>query len=276
MGEKIFKYILLMLVFRKTMQILNEGRELAFIFVITLTALLYYLTEYAKTHDIPLKQLAAFEAISEGVGRCAELGKPLVIHCGQRNLDHPEVAVTLSALEILSYVAKLCAEAGVRIIVPTMLHTAYPVQVERVREAYTEAGVPDAFNENDVRFLSPHHQVYATAVMSLFEREDVGANIMVGRWSGISMALAETSARLGIFGVGGTDQPDNMPFFIPTMDYAIIGEEMYALGAYVGKAPRDIGNIFAKDVMKLVVIGGILLGVLLALVGIPLSNVMGI
>jgi hypothetical protein len=67
-----------------------------------------------------------------------------------------------------------------------------------------------------------------------------------------------------------------MPFFIPTMDYAIIGEEMYALGAYVGKEPRDIGNIFAKDVMKLLVIGGILLGVVLALAGIPLSNVIGI
>jgi hypothetical protein len=263
-----------MLVFRKTMPILNEGREIAFLFVILLTVLLHYLTEYAKTHDVQLRKLASFEAMGEAVGRCAELGKPLVIHCGQRNLDHPEVAVTLSALEILSYVAKQCAEAGVRIIVPTLLHTAYPVQVERVREAYMEAGVPDDFDENDVRFLSPHHQVYATGVMSLFEREDVGANIMVGRWSGISMAVAETSSRLGIFGVGGTDQTSNMPFFIPTMDYAIIGEEMYALGAYVGKAPRDIGNIFAKDIMKLLVIGVILLGVLLAFLGIPLSNVL--
>lgn len=262
------------IVFRKIMPILNEGREVAFLFIILLTALLSYLSEYAKTHNIPLRKLASFDALGEAVGRCAETGKPLVVHCGQRNLDHPEVAVTLSALEILSYVAKRCAETGVRIIVPTLLHTAYPVQIERVREAYMEAGVPDAFDENDVMFLSPHHQVYATSVISLFEREDVGANIMVGRWSGISMAVAESSARLGIFGVGGTDQTSNMPFFIPTMDYAIIGEEMYALGAYVGNEPSDVANIVTKDIMKLLVIGGILVGVLLSFAGISFSGLL--
>ncbi len=258
------------------MSILIAGREFALSFVLLLTGLLYWAVDYSKTHEIHLRTLPSFHALEEAVGRCAELGKPLVIHCGQRQLDHPEVAATLSALKILSYVAKKCAETGVRIIVPTLLHTAYPIMVERVREAYMEAGVPNDFDENDIMFLSPHHQVYATGVISLFEREDVGANIMVGRWSGISMSIAETAARLGIFSVGGTDQTANMPFFIPTMDYAIIGEEMYALGAYVDAEPRDIGTILSKDIIKLLVIAFILLGTLLAFAGIPLSTFMGL
>jgi hypothetical protein len=234
-----------------------------------------YLVEYAKTHEIQFKPLAAFEAIREGVGRASEQGRPVVCHVGQRNLDSPHVAATLAGLSVLSYVARLCAEYGVRLIVPTMLHTVYPIQIERCREAYMEAGHPEDFNENDVMFLSPHHQAYAAGVISLLERENVGTNIMVGQWSGISLVIAETSSRVGCFGIGGTDQTTNMPFFVPTMDYAIIGEEMYALGSYIEKNPEEIGGIFARDIIKVTILIIILVGTVMGIAGIDLKNMMG-
>ena len=258
------------------MSLLVEGRSFAFLVCILTAILILYLVEYAKTHEIKLKQLPAYEAIREAVGRSAELGRPVLCHCGQRNLDHPYVAATLAALSILSYVARLCAEYGVRLIVPTMLHTVYPIQVQRVREAYMEQGKIEEFNEDDIRFLSPHHQAYAAGTIAIMEREKVAANIMVGQWSGITLVIAETSARLGLFGVGGTDQTSNMPFFIPTMDYAIIGEEMYSLGTYIDMDPRETGTLFAKDLIKILFIVLIGLGIVMGFAGISLSTITGI
>lgn len=257
------------------MSILINGRGFAFVIFVLTAVLIVWLIEYAKKNEIQLKQLPAYEAIREGVGRAAELGKPVMCHCGQRNLDHPFVAATLAALSILSYVASLCAEYGVRLIVPTMLHTVYPIQVQRVREAYMEQGRVEEFNEDDVRFLSPHHQAYAAGTIAIMEREKVSTNIMVGQWSGITLVIAETSARLGCFGVGGTDQTSNMPFFIPTMDYAIIGEEMYSLGTYIDKDPRDTGTLFAKDLIKVLFIVLIVLGIVMGFAGIRLSTITG-
>ena len=257
------------------MSILINGRGFAFVIFVLTAVLILWLVEHAKKNEIHLKQLPAYEAIREGVGRAAELGKPVMCHCGQRNLDHPFVAATLAALSILSYVARLCAEYGVRLIVPTMLHTVYPIQVQRVREAYIELGRTDEFNEEGIRFLSPHHQAYAAGTIAIMEREQIAANIMVGQWSGITLVIAETSARLGCFGVGGTDQTSNMPFFIPTMDYAIIGEEMYSLGTYIDKDPRDTGTLFAKDLIKIFFILLIVLGIVMSFAGISLSTITG-
>jgi hypothetical protein len=257
------------------MSIIIPGREFALVFFVILTAAILYLTESAKTKNYPLKRLPAYDAITEAVGRAAELGRPVLCHCGQRDLNHPEAAATLAALSILSYVAKLCAEMGVRLIVPTMMQTVYPLQVERVREAYMAAGRSEAFDETDIRFLSPHHQAYAAGVIAIMEREEVAANIMVGQWSGITLVIAENSNRLGCFGIGGTDQPSNIPFFIPTMDYVIIGEEMFALGSYIEKNPQDVGTIVAKDVMKMITIFVIVAGVVLTALGVNFVSLIG-
>jgi hypothetical protein len=247
------------------MSVINPGREFGLIFFVILATAILYISESAKKRDYHLKKLPAYDALSEAVGRAAELGRPVLCHCGQRDLNHPEAAATLAALSILSYVAKLCAELGVRIIVPTMMQTVYPLQVQRVRDAYAAAGHSDAFDETDIRFLSPHHQAYAAGVIAIMEREKVAANIMVGQWSGITLVIAENSSRLGCFSVGGTDQSSNIPFFIPTMDYVIIGEEMFALGAYIEKSPQDVGGIVAKDLMKLISIVVIIAGIALTL-----------
>lgn len=258
------------------MSILIEGRRFALALFVTITVLIVWLIEYAKTHEINLKSMPAYDAIREAVGRAAEQQRPVLCHCGQRDLDNPFVAATLAALSILSYVAKLCAEYGVKLIVPSMLQSAFPLQVQRVREAYMEAGKQDEFDENNIRFLSPHHQAYAAGVIATMERENVSANIMVGQWSGITLVIAETSARLKCFGIGGTDQTSNMAFFIPTMNYAIIGEEMYSLGSYIEKNTQDLGTIFAKDIIKILLILLVGVGIVLGLTGVSLNILTGL
>lgn len=258
------------------MSVIAEGRVFALAIFTTITVLQIWLVEYAKTNELELKTMPAYEAIREAIGRAAEQDRPVMCHCGQRDLDNPFVAATLAGLEILSYVAKLCAQNGVKLIVPSMLQSAFPLQVQIVRDAYAEAGVPEEFDESNMRFLSPHHQAYAAGVIAIMERENVSSNIMVGQWSGITLVIAETSARLGCFGIGGTDQTSNMAFFIPTMDYAIIGEEMYSLGTYIEKSEKDLGTIFAKDIVKILMIALAGLGTLLGTVGVSLLSITGI
>ena len=257
------------------MSLLVSGREFGLVYFIILVVAMIYLIQAAKQREFQLKRLPAYDAISEAVGRASELGRPVLCHCGQRDLNHPEASATLAALSILSYVSKLCAEAGVRLIVPTMMQSTYPIQVDIVREAYIEAGQSQAFQPTDIRFLSPHHQAYAAGVIAIMEREKVASNIMVGQWSGITLVIAETSARLNCFGIGGTDQSSNIPFFVPTMDYAIIGEEMYALGSYIERNPDDIGTIVAKDVMKVITIVVLLAGIVLTAAGIKITSMLG-
>jgi hypothetical protein len=45
-----------------------------------------------------------------------------------------------------------------------------------------------------------------------------------------------------------------LPFFVATCDYTLIGEELYAAGAYLTREPVLLGSMRGQDIAKAIVI----------------------
>jgi hypothetical protein len=65
--------------------------------------------------------------------------------------------------------------------------------------------------------------------------------------------------------VGGTARMYQLPFFAAVCDYTLLGEEVFAAGAYVSGDPMQVGTIGAQDWYKIV-------GFILAIVGALLAT----
>ncbi len=100
------------------------------------------------------------------------------------------------------------------------------------------------------------------------------AVIMIGPFWAESMMFAETFDRIGAMQVGGTARTYQIPFFAALCDYVLIGEEIFAAGAYVSGDPQQIGSIAAQDWFKLAAIGLSIVGALLASVGVNIVSEM--
>jgi hypothetical protein len=81
--------------------------------------------------------------------------------------------------------------------------------------------------------------------------------------------LAETGATTGAIQIAGTDAFTQLPFFVTTCDYTLMGEELYAASAYLSREPKLLGSLKGQDVGKAILIVVIVLGVLLATVDVP-------
>jgi len=57
------------------------------------------------------------------------------------------------------------------------------------------------------------------------------------------------------------------PFFVVACDYTLIGEELYAAGAYLSKEPRLLGSLKGSDLMKALLILIIVVGCVLETAG---------
>ena len=79
--------------------------------------------------------------------------------------------------------------------------------------------------------------------------------------------------RIGAIQIAATTNTVQIPFFIASCDYVLIGEEEYAASAYLSKEPVLTATIVAADIGKLVVIGIVLLGVIGQLIN-PEANFM--
>ena len=65
-----------------------------------------------------------------------------------------------------------------------------------------------------------------------------------------SLILAETGANTGAIQIAATDSYTQLPFFITTCDYTLMGEELYAASAYLSREPLLLGSLRAQDVSQ--------------------------
>jgi hypothetical protein len=95
---------------------------------------------------------------------------------------------------------------------------------------------------------------YAAATIHVIRSEDVSTNLLVGTF-GSEVALI-TSAGSGkrVLTLAGTDNLPAQAILYATADEQLIGEELYAGGAYVGAGPMHIASLHAQDVIRLLLI----------------------
>ncbi|MCK5131879.1 MAG: fibronectin type III domain-containing protein [Candidatus Sabulitectum sp.] len=230
--------------------------------VLFLGLILFYFHAAQRGVEMYLRPIAGIEAIDEAIGRATEMGKPILYVPGLGAIS--DVA-TIASITILGRVAKKVAEYGTPLLVPNRDPIVYTIVEETVKQAYMEAGRPDAFDKDSVFFLTQSQFAFVAGVNGIMMREKPATNFYLGLFWAESLILAETGSLSGAIQIAGTDAVTQLPFFITTCDYTLIGEELYAASAYLGREPKQLGSIKGQDACKGIIMAVITLGLLLAL-----------
>ena len=229
--------------------------------LIFLTAILVMI-EMARRLKLYLRRIAGLDAVDEAIGRATELGRPIFYLCG---LDPMTTVSTIASVNLLGHVARHVANYESQVKVPCFDPIVMSVAEETVKEAYLDAGRPDAYNPDNIFFLTNDQFSYVAAVNGMMVREKPAANFFFGYFYAESLLLGEVGQSTGAIQIAGTDANVQIPFFITTCDYTLIGEELYAASAYISREPKLLGSIKASDMAKAVIIIVLLLGLVFSI-----------
>jgi hypothetical protein len=61
-----------------------------------------------------------------------------------------------------------------------------------------------------------------------------------------------------------TDAVTQIPFFITTCDFTLIGEELYAASSYLNREPMQLGTLKAQDYYKFLIFAFVVVGAVLS------------
>jgi len=211
--------------------------------------------------EIPIRRLAGLDALDEAIGRATEMGRPVLYVPGT---DEIKEIQTIYSMMILRHVARKTAEYGTPIIVPTKNAVVMAFAEEAVRQGCADAGRPDAFVADNIRYLSDEQFAYCAGIAGIMYREKPAANIYMGMFYAEALILAETGFLGGAIQVAGTSRMEQLPAFVAACDYTIMGEEYFAVTAYLTREPSLVGTIRAGDVVKIAAIALFIVGTWLA------------
>lgn len=238
----------------------NTGRIPVLVFVCFFLIVTIIFIQKAKGGaNLFVRRLAGIEAIDEAIGRATEMGKPILYVLG---LGTAADIATIASYTILGRVAKKVAEYHTGLIVPCYDPIVMTVAQETVKASYMDAGRPDAYYEDMVYFVTQSQFAYVAAVNGTMLRERPATNIYMGKFYAESLILAETGALAGSIQISGTDEIAQIPFFVVACDYTLIGEELYAASAYLGREPLLLGSLKAQDYAKAAAIIIAIIGVI--------------
>jgi hypothetical protein len=212
-----------------------------------------------------LRKIAGLEAIDEAIGRSTEMDRPVYFVHGGNSVDNMSV---IASVNILSHIAYRTAEHDSRIHVMNQDPLVTAVSQEVVQQACTRAGRPDAYNPDDVSLVAYEQFAFVAAVSGMMVRQQPGAIFLLGFFGAESLLLAETGSSTGAIQVAGTDAYTQLPFFITTCDYTLMGEELYAASAYLSREPRLLGSLRGQDVGKAFIMVALLIGTILLTVAV--------
>jgi len=205
---------------------------------------IYFIQSARKGKDLFVRPLAGIEAVDEAIGRATEMGKPILYVLG---IGTAADIATIASFTILGRVAKKVAEYQTDLIVPCYDAIVMSVAQDVVKSAYLEAGRPDQYSDDQVFFVTNAQFAYVAGVNGIMVRDLPATNFYLGYFAAESLILAETGNSIGAIQIAGTDQVTQIPFFVVACDYTLIGEELYAASAYLGRDPLLLGSLKAED-----------------------------
>jgi hypothetical protein len=214
-----------------------------------------------KTKNLFIRKIAGLEAIDDAVGRATEMGKPILYSSG---LGSMERIATMASMNILGSVAEKVAEYNTPLIFPNYDPMVMTVAQEVVKESYNRAGHPDAFQRDNIFFVTQSQFGYVAAVDGIIVREKPATNLFIGTFEAESLILAETGNSIGAIQIAGTDSTIQLSFFMVACDYTLIGEELFAASGYLAKDPMILGSIKGQDWLKIIISILVILGSVLA------------
>lgn len=244
---------------------LEPGRIFALMTMVAICAMtLWSIREARRGKQIRIRDMPGVRAIEEMVGRATEMGRPVHVSTGVSSLTGGSAPEMFAGLQVLSHVARLCARYDARLIATACQPDVFVATVETARQSYVEEGKGDKFRETDMRYLSTDQWAYAAGIVGIVARENVAANILIGAFAAETMLLAEASFQAGATQIAGTTNMYQLPFFVAACDYTLIGEEMFAVGAYLTKDAVQLGSLAGEDFGKAVGVVLIVLGIVAA------------
>jgi len=252
---------------KATGELFHTGKVWILIGVVLFSGIVvYYIYLSRGGREIYIRPISGLEAVDEAIGRATEMGRSIFYLLGLGGVSDVS---TIAGMNILGHVARRTAEYETPVRVPCADAIVMNVVREIAKTSYLDAGRPDAYQEEDIFFVTRSQFAYTSAVDGMMVREKPAAIFLQGYFYAESLILAETGNSVGAIQIAGTTADAQLPFFITACDYTLIGEELFAASAYLSRDPLLLGSIKGQDVGKLLLLGALAIGALLELFGFP-------
>lgn len=236
--------------------------------ILTIAALLLLvLTVWRRRSPATFRSIGAYDRLNREVGLAVENGTRLHISLGRGNLFTSRGGSALAALAMLRRIAERTSVSDRPPIVTSGDAALTILSQDTSQSGYRAAGAEEQFRVTAGRVTGLSPFSYAAGTIPVTRDENVSANILIGDLGAESALAAEAADRQDASLIAASDNLSAQSIFFAAAQEPLIGEELFASGAYVGAGASHEASVQVQDVLRWLLILVMLGGAALKLLG---------
>lgn len=216
------------------------------------------------------RPVRGFEELGTAIERAVEAGERVHLSLGTGSVIGSDSAPALAGLAMLSRIASVTTMSDKPIVVTAGDGAMMMLIQDTLRATYARAKAIERYHPTSGRMLGPTPFSYIASLPILLAAEDVSVNVMVGSFGAEGALAADFGERQKTFVLAGTDDAQSQALLYATAEYPLIGEEVFAGGAYLNVGPLHRASLRAQDAVRMLIVALILIGTLLRTLGVGL------
>jgi hypothetical protein len=230
---------------------------------------IFLLAVFDRRHSPrPLRPIPGFQSLRRSIGLAVEDGKRLHVSIGNANILSPNSASALVGLSTLNRIAQLSMISDRPPIATSGEGSLAILSQDTLRGAYRSGNALDQYDPERARLAGPTPMSYIAGVIPIIHDEDISANLLVGSYGGEVALLTDAIDQENAFSLAASDSLTAQAALYATASEPLIGEELFAIPAYLQAGPFFTASLGAQDILRWIVIAAILVGSALKLLGI--------
>lgn len=236
------------------------------VLAIAAVLLLVFLLLRRRTPAV-LRRIEAFERLNRAVGLAVENGTRLHISIGRGNLFTTRGGSALAALALVRRLAERTSASDRPPVVTSGDASLAILSQDTLQSGYRAAGADEQYRYSTGRLTGLTPFAYAAGTTSVTRDENVSTSVFIGDFGTEAALMVEAAERENSTIIAASDNLSAQSIFYATSQDPLIGEELFAAGAYTGAGSAHEASLNVQDILRWLVILAIIVGSALKFMG---------
>lgn len=216
---------------------------------------------------VRLRVIPALTRLYRSVGLSVEDGTRLLLALGKTSLLTPSGGASLAGLGLLRHLTERTSLSDRPPVAVAGESSLALLSQDTLEAGYQAAGAGEYYAATSGRLTGMTPFSSAAGTMPILSDEGVSSTVLLGHFGLEAALVAEAADRQNAFLLGSSDELAAQAALYASAQDVLLGEELYASGAYLGATPSHTASLTIQDILRWGIILVLLAGALLKLFG---------
>ena len=236
--------------------------------IVAILAISLFRIGLKKPSFLKFRPIQSINQLKRSIGLSVEQGSRAHISLGNSDPTSPTFAAGIAALSTLEQIARASSLSDRPPMATSGNGTLAILSQDTIHSIHQSNNSLELYDFHRGLLTGPTPMSYIAGTLPIIKENKFSTNVFVGNFGSEAALMVDTTENQAGFTIAGSDSLTGQAAFFATSQHPLIGEELFALPAYLSANPVDKASLPAQDLLRWIVIIAILVGSILKFIGI--------